>query len=485
MAIKQPVWSLDAHCYPRSLLKVLCGAIMLAVFMVDTLTTVDIAIAVLYVVVILLASIITSSGRFVSVTAIACLGLTLSGFFISHGLAFEQSAFGRCIVSLAAIAITGMLAWQIQSVTASLVTHIHLLSKTHDAIILCDLEGTVQAWSDGATRLYGWTEAEAVGRNLQALLIPQSDYDLGVPRKLALARGTWEGELLETCKDGRLVTVASRWSVWEVGGKPVSIIAANNDVTAEKEAQRSLAEAMAQMAHVSRVTALDELVASIAHEVNQPLTAIGANGGAGLRWLKRSPPELDEVEQAISCMVKDAARASEIIHNVRALARGDDSVRTPIRLDELITATLAFLQREITKAQVQVSITGAENPPLVLGRYVQVQQVLLNLVMNALAAMATQPASRRELRITLTLDHRHTVVVAVHDTGPGIEAHALPLVFNAFYTTKVEGMGMGLAICRSIIDAHGGQLWVKSQEGAGASFYFSLPLCDPKPAALE
>jgi PAS domain S-box-containing protein len=249
------------------------------------------------------------------------------------------------------------------------------------------------------------------------------------------------------------------------------------DVTAAAradQAEEALRNVQAELAHVTRVTTLGELTASIAHEVNQPLAAIVTNGGACLRWLARDVPDLDEVRGAVERMINDGNRAAEVIRRVRALSKKTDTLQTPLPINEVIDEVSLLLQREVLSHRALLRLELASELPLVLADRVQLQQVMINLVMNGMEAMAPVTDRPRELRIRSQRE-ADQVLVAVQDSGVGIDPEHVDRLFNAFFTTKPSGMGMGLSICRSIIEAHGGKLWASRNADAGATFHFTLP----------
>jgi signal transduction histidine kinase len=236
-----------------------------------------------------------------------------------------------------------------------------------------------------------------------------------------------------------------------------------------------LAEARARVAEVARVTSLGVLTASIAHEVNQPIAAARNNAASALRFLSRDPPDLEEVREALDCVVSDVDRAGNVIGGIRKLitktpAPWDDCFDINEAIREMIVLTRGEALKNGVTVQMQL-----EGLPLIQGDRVQLQQVVLNLILNAVEALSSVDGARRELSIRTKRRGADEVLVAVRDSGPGIDSEHLERVFDSFYTTKPSGIGLGLSICRSIIDAHGGRLWAAANEPRGAAFQFTLP----------
>ena len=247
------------------------------------------------------------------------------------------------------------------------------------------------------------------------------------------------------------------------------------DLTELKRTEEALRDTQANLAHVMRVTMLGELTASIAHEVNQPLAAVVANAEACLRWLDRETPDLAAARRSVEWVIDDGNRAGEVIRRVRALANKSDIEKVPLDVNDVVREVIALVQRELTSHQVSLQMELAPALPMTLGDRVQLQQVMINLVMNGIEAMQSTTDRPRELVIQSRRDEAYQVLVTVKDCGVGFSAENADKLFNAFFTTKSSGMGMGLSICRSIIEAHGGRLSASGNVGPGASFQFTLP----------
>jgi len=259
-------------------------------------------------------------------------------------------------------------------------------------------------------------------------------------------------------------------------GISILAIASTTYLALKIEAERTAAyEARSQLAHISRVTTLGELTASIAHEVNQPLAATVINGNACLRWLVDDPPNLDEARQAVTRLIKDATHASEIIAHVRALTKSSPPAKDWLDINEIIRATLGLIESEIRQNHISMRIELSDDVPAVQGDRVQLQQVVLNLILNAVEAMNRTTAGPHVLTIRSVKNDAKGLLLSVVDTGPGLSPKSLDRIFDAFYTTKPDGMGMGLTISRSIVEAHGGRIWATANLPRGAAFQISLP----------
>jgi signal transduction histidine kinase len=255
----------------------------------------------------------------------------------------------------------------------------------------------------------------------------------------------------------------------------LSFVGAVMDVTAAKRAEEAVQAAQAELAHVARMTTLGELTAWIAHEVNQPLAGIVTNGTACLQWLGQKNPALDEARSSVADMISDAQRAGEVILEIRALSRKTPPKRAPLDINELIQGVVRLVTREAQAHGASVRLDLVPALPAVVGDRVQLQQVVINLVINAIQAMASVTARPRELSIRSRQNEAGHVLIEVADSGHGIGSTSADQLFKAFFTTKPAGMGMGLSICRSIIEAHGGNVWATDNTPSGAVFHFTLP----------
>lgn len=323
-----------------------------AIFIADTVTQLEVAVAVLYVAVILIvARIFERKG--VLVVAFACVGLTILSYFLSREELSPSTGFVNCIVSIAAILVSTYLA--IQNRTALMALH----------------------------------------------------------------------------------------------------------------------ESQSELAHANRVTTMGELTAAIVHEVNQPVAGVVANAEAAMRWLEAQPPELSEAKQALEGIVEDGKRTSEIVNRIRALARKEPPRREALDINEVIVEVVALMRTQMHRADVALQTEFGDGIAPIYGDRIQMQQVMLNLILNAVEAMAAVNG-HRHLRISTQAHSPGGVLVAVSDRGTGLGGEADRL-FEAFYTTKPSGMGMGLSICRTIVESHSGRIWAAPNDGGGATFQFTLP----------
>jgi two-component system, LuxR family, sensor kinase FixL len=351
-----------------------------------------------------------------------------------------------------------------------------LLDLTHDTIFVRDMNDVITYWNRGAEQQYGWTSEEAVGQNsheINRTVFPAPFEEITTE----LTRtGRWEGELVHTRRDGTEVVVASRWALQsDEGGNPIAVLETNNDVTERKLAEEALHKAQSEVAHVTRVATLGEMTASIAHEVNQPLAAVVTNANACLRWLARETPNLAEARDAVSRIIKEGNRASDVIGRIRALVKKAPPLKHSVDINEIILEVITLSRGEVHRNLVKFGHQLSDDLPLVFADRIQLQQVILNLIMNGIEAMSGVVDRSRELHISSGRHDSNGVLVAVRDSGKGIAPESLDHLFETFFTTKPDGMGMGLAICRSIIEAHGGRLWASPNSPQGAVFQFTLP----------
>ena len=292
-------------------------------------------------------------------------------------------------------------------------------------------------------------------------------------------KAEWQADYRIVHLDGavRDIHVVSH-PVLSTSGYLVEFVGTVIDVTERRRAEQErarLRQLEADLAHINRVSTLGELAASLAHEIAQPIATARNNARAAMHFLDRSRPDPGQVREALACVVDDADRAGEILDRIRDHIKKAPPRKERVDLNQAITDVIALAQGAIIKNEVSIQTGIAEGLPHVEADRVQVQQVLLNLILNAVEAMTAVKKGARELSISTEQHQAGSVLVAVSDSGPGIDPKHLDRVFDAFYTTKSTGVGMGLSICRSIIHAHGGRLWASANVPRGAILQFTLP----------
>jgi PAS domain S-box-containing protein len=359
-----------------------------------------------------------------------------------------------------------------------------LVDHASDAFCLFDEPGNILDANRQACESLGYTREELIGKHVFDL---DPDLDLEwIRARLAAGETVITHETRHRRKDGTTFPVEVRLRVYVAEDGRLYGISLVQDITDRKKAEQTLREAQAALAHVTRVTTLGEVTASFAHELNQPLAAIANNANACRGLLASGRQEVDELQEVLADIVADAERASAIIERVRALAKRSAPEQTELQLDDVVNDVLALASAESALRHVSIRTDVPADLPVVVGDRVQLQQVLLNLVVNAMDAMASVDEAERRLEIRGRLDTQDghpAVTIRVEDRGIGLEPEQMGRLFEAFYTTKPHGMGLGLAISRSIIEAHGGRLWAESVPGRGAVFSFRLPAAKTSAAA--
>ncbi|MBS7538121.1 PAS domain-containing sensor histidine kinase [Ancylobacter lacus] len=608
------------------------AALAAAIFAIDAFTTLGSAVAVLYVLVLLIVG-DTTSERALQLWTAACVSLTLAGFLLVHGHDPRVEAVLRLLFSLAAIVATSFILLKRLGERETLAAQAELLDVTSDAMYLSDAQGCVIYWNRAAETLYGWSSAEAWGKDAHVLLSTRFPQPREAIATALAASGSWEGELTQRTRDGRLIHVSSRWrqkarigrrsgttletntditerraavealkkseqrfrtifetlavAIWEhdlrplkaalakarangVGdmaahlqqnpafvralrrmvqvtdvngtglklmgvasreeffshldefladpsesfvdfllaldagapsfegeatirtrrGEVLRVIVAFNfppdgalervqasvlNITERLKVQEALQNTRAQLDHALRAATIGEVSASIAHEINQPLAAIVTSAAAARRWMERDPPELGEVRAALEETSAAARRVSEVVRRVRSFMAKVEPERTALELDVLVDETLHLLRNDIGARGVTLTARLEAAGALVHGDRILLQQVIINLLTNAVQAMETVGPERRVLSVrTAPMDRG--VLVEVADTGPGFSDEAAHKAFEPFFTTKRQGMGLGLAMCRTIISAHDGEIRIAAATpGAGGRVSLWLP----------
>ena len=332
--------------------------------------------------------------------------------------------------------------------------------------------------NDATVKLFEAQSKDELLVSLHKIFLPKTE-EVFAGELIAIAEGrtNFESEtVLQTLKGDKLAvlfTIAFPRQPAKLNSVLVSIM----DITERKRADEALHKTQAELAHVTRVATLGELTASIAHEVNQPLAAIVTNGNACLRWLAGDSPNLDEARETARRIIRDGNRAGDVIGRIRTLLRKTGTEKELLDMNQAVREVVALAEGEVRRNGVALRTELTGDLPPILGDRVELEQVVLNLIMNAIEAMSAIGDRPRELVVRTQSGEVDQVCVTVQDSGIGLDPQSMGRIFDAFYTTKSQGMGMGLAISRSIVENHGGQLWAVPNEGPGATFQFTLQAC--------
>jgi PAS domain S-box-containing protein len=345
---------------------------------------------------------------------------------------------------------------------------------SQDMLAVVDTEGRLLSINPAWTATLGWSEADLLGNSTEWLLHP-SDRERTHAELVRLVEGlrTLRFENRLRRKNGTFC-----WLSWTAVPDRRLIYAVARDITELKDAEAALQMSQRELARVSRQTTLGAMTASIAHEINQPLSAIVLNGNAALRFLLRPEPDLEEVRAGLKNIVEDGHRASQVIASVRTMFGKNRPEKTELDLDDLMRQVFTIARGEMENHLVSLQIDLLEDIPQILGEHVPLQQVFLNLIMNAVEAMAAIENRPRILSVSSEIHGTHHVLIKLKDSGTGIDPNDMGRIFDAFFSTKSSGMGMGLAICRSIVEAHGGRLWASAATPYGSIFHVALPRAD-------
>jgi PAS domain S-box-containing protein len=351
-----------------------------------------------------------------------------------------------------------------------------IVESSHDAIVSKSLDGIITSWNEGAERLFGYPAEEAVGQNITLIIPPERrDEERTILGQLARGERVDHFETVRMRKDGSLLDVSLTISpMKDASGRVVGASKLARDITERKRAEEALRQAQTDLAHASRLTTMGEFTASLAHEVKQPIAAVVTDANTCVRWITRDEPDLKEAREAAWRIVKDAQRASEIINRVRLLFKKGTPQRELVDVNEVAREMIVLLGDEASRHSISVRTELAPDLPHVTGDRVQLQQVLMNLMVNGVDAMHDVDGPR-ELVIKSQPAENNEVLLSVSDTGVGLPRQPADQIFNAFFTTKTHGTGMGLRISRSIIESHGGRLWAADNSPHGARFCFTLP----------
>jgi PAS domain S-box-containing protein len=359
----------------------------------------------------------------------------------------------------------------------------HLVDANIIGIVIWDMEGQILDANEAFLRLVGHDHDDLVSGRMRWTDMTPSEWHQRDALAAAELRSTGTVQPFEKeyfRKEGsRVPVLVGVASFGESGNQGVAFVL---DLTERKRAEaeardseRRYREMQMELAHANRLATLGQLTASIAHEVNQPIAAMRTGAEVALRWLGHQPPDLEEARQALARIVKDGDRAGDVVGRVRALIKKAPLPKDRLDINAAIREVIGLTRGEAVKNRLSVQTELADGLPFIEGDRVQLQQVIINLIVNAIEAMSGAGEGARELLISTGTAEAGGVLVAVRDSGPGLASAGLDRLFEAFYTTKPTGLGLGLSICRSIIEAHGGRLWASANAPRGAVFQFTLP----------
>ena len=345
-------------------------------------------------------------------------------------------------------------------------------SVSQDLLAVMNLDGVILDANPAWLSTLGWAVDELAGNKFEKFVC-SADRDRSYEefRRLLAGGRPQHFENRISRKDGSL-----RWLAWRAVLDRGQIYTVGRDVTNIRQTQEELHKLQRTLAYVSRDSTVGIMTASLAHEIKQPLTVIAASARAGLRWLDRAKPDLAEARQSLAAIAKEAQRIDDVISSIRAMFRKEEPDTVPLDVGSLVADILALAQGELHSKDIIVRNKLPSELPLVIGKRVQLQQVFLNLIMNAIEAMSSVNGRERELAILAGQIDDQNLEVIVEDTGCGIDPVDYERIFNTLFTTKQHGMGMGLFICRSIIEAHDGRLWALPRSPSGTAFHLTLPL---------
>jgi PAS domain S-box-containing protein len=350
-------------------------------------------------------------------------------------------------------------------------------------IFVWDLGGRIIDANEAFLRIIGYGRDDLVSGRLRWRDLTPTEWRDADDRRVAALEATGTAQPYEKeylLKSGGRVPVLVGAATF--GGRRDQGMAFVVDLTERKraeeeirESERRYSEVQMELVHANRVASIGRLSASIAHEVNQPIGAALSNASAALHWLSKEPPDLEKARQALNRIFANGNRASEVIDRMRALLKKAPRRKEDVDINGAILEVIALTRGEVVKNGISMQSHLVEGLPLIQGDRVQLQQVIMNLIINAVEALSSVHEGARELVITTGKGEPDGVLVVVRDSGPGLSSAGLDRIFEAFYTTKTGGLGMGLSICRTIIEAHGGRLWATAAQPQGATFQFTLP----------
>ena len=352
-----------------------------------------------------------------------------------------------------------------------------IVSSSDAAIVGKTLAGVVTSWNAGAESIFGYKAHEMIGQSITRIIPPElQKEEKEILRRIQQGDRIKNYQTVRNCKDGRRIDISLTISpVLDQSGNVVGASKIARDITAERRAEAELHQIRAELARVARMSTVGELTATIAHEINQPLAGVVNSGNACLRWLSSEPPDVSAARKSSERVIAAGERAAEVIKRVRALVEKTPPQREQFNINDAISEVLALIPGEIQRNSISLSTNFANDLPFILADRIQLQQVILNLVLNAIEAMSGVQSPRDLLVASTKSESNDGVLVTVLDSGTGLDEKSLDRLFEPFYTTKAHGMGIGLAVSRTIIQTHGGLLWARPNSPRGAVFAFNVP----------
>jgi PAS domain S-box-containing protein len=352
-----------------------------------------------------------------------------------------------------------------------------IVSSSDAAIVGKTLDGVVTSWNAGAESTFGYKAHEMIGQSITRIIPAElQKEEEEILRRIRQGDRIKNYQTVRNCKDGRRIDISLTISpVLDQSGNVVGASKIARDITAEKRAEAALQQIQVELARVARVSTVGELTAAIAHELNQPLAGVVNSGNACLRWLSSEPPDISAARKSGERVIAAGERAAEVIKRVRALVEKAPPQREQFNINDAISEVLALIPGEIQRNSISLRTKFANDLPLLFADRIQLQQVILNLVLNAIEAMSGVQAPRDLLVASAKSDSDDGILVTVLDSGTGLDEKSLDRIFEPFFTTKAHGMGIGLAVSRTIIESHGGLLWARPNSPRGAVFAFSVP----------
>ncbi len=449
------------------------------IFITNSLLNMDVAPTLLYITLVFMSANIFSVPMFITV-AVSCIGLLTVSFIVDEGYRDQKliAGFVRCLIALTTITLLALRSKRASdSLRRKEAFFLGAQKLSHTGSIGLIVDDHSVSWSEESARIFEYPLDVTPTLALIRARTHPDDWPIveRVFEKAALRENLIEVEHRLVMPDGRIKHVQMIANPLCNPHGRIEYVGALMDVTASRQAEEALFHSQAKLAHVTRVTSMGELAASIAHEINQPLAAVITSGESCKRWINRAEPNLEEARRSLDRIIQNSCRASEVIACIRALSRQSDVQRKTEVFDDIVSDSLTLMQHDTSNHQVRPHLHLGAAGALVKGDRVQLQQVIINLIINACQAMANVHDRPRTLRI-LTSVQDNEAVLEVADAGTGIAENILASLFDPFFTTKHNGLGMGLSICRSIIEFHGGRIWVSSTLGVGTQFLFAIPL---------